>query len=446
VKALTRIWLCYALLIMGFALAVTFSRGGWIAGGVGIVTVLAMLLCHRKHRIGAFIVLAVLSTGLAVFVPNYLSHTFGYINRVQSLNTGQKMDMNSRAELWRVADRMWMDHFWYGAGPAHFDFRFREYRPENIQARPDRAHNDYLNLMADWGAIGGIIVAAGILTFGIGLARTWKDVRPDERDLGRGMSNRFAFFVGASGALLALAVHSMADFNLHIPANALIGIVFLALLAGPLRFATVNHKIETGVTGRIILVLALAGGVVYIGFQGYRRERESIWQERAGDMNLPFLERAALLERAFALEPKDFQIAYDIAELYRLQSFQGGQDYEAEAKTAMEWYSRGMKLDRFDGYDDLGYGMCLDWLDRHDEAEAYYSRAEALDPNGYFTVAYIGWHYIQAGDYAAARVWLARSIRLESNVNPIAFSYWGIVEDRLTQQASGQPLLPIGGQ
>ncbi|HEV2320682.1 MAG TPA: tetratricopeptide repeat protein, partial [Verrucomicrobiae bacterium] len=157
---------------------------------------------------------------------------------------------------------------------------------------------------------------------------------------------------------------------------------------------------------------------------------------------LPFLERASFLERAFAAEPKDFQTAYDIAELYRLQSFQGGEDYESLAKTAMKWYSRGMKLDRFDGYDDLGYGMCLDWLGRCDESEPYYSRAEALDPNGYFTVANIGWHYVQSGDYAAARVWLWRSLRLEWNPNPIASSYWDIVQNQLAQQASGQPALP----
>jgi hypothetical protein len=34
----------------------------------------------------------------------------------------------------------------------------------------------------------------------------------------------------------------------------------------------------------------------------------------------------------------------------------------------------------------------------------YFSRADALDPNGYFTAANIGWHYVQVGDYAAARV------------------------------------------
>jgi O-antigen ligase len=446
VKPLTRILLCYALLTMGVALAVTFSRGGWVAAGVGVIAVLVILLCHRKHRLVSFVVLVVLSIGLAVFVTNYLSHTFGYIDRVKSFDDNQERDLNSRAELWKAAEGMWVDHFWFGVGPAHFDYRFRQYRPENIQARPDRAHNDYLNLLADWGTTGGVIVVAGMLIFGLGVAKTWKAVRPDEREPGRGMSNRFAFFVGASAALLALAAHSVVDFNLHIPANALIGVVFLALLAGQLRFATGNNKIEAGATSRVVLIIVLAGGIAYFGFQGYWREREWVWQARAGDMNLPLLKRAALLERAFAAEPEDFQAAYDIAELYRFQSFQGGQDYEAQAKTAMKWYSRGLKLNRFDGYDDLGYGMCLDWLGNHDEAEGFYSRAEALDPNGYFTVANVGWHYVQLGDYSAARVWLERSIRLEANVNPIAFSYWDIVQERLIQQASGQTLMPAGYQ
>ena len=56
--------------------------------------------------------------------------------------------------------------------------------------------------------------------------------------------------------------------------------------------------------------------------------------------------------------------------------------------------------------------MCLDWLGRHDEAGPYFSQAEALDPNGYYTVAIVGWHYVQIGDYAAAKPWLERSLRL----------------------------------
>ena len=385
IKPLTRLFLCYALAVMGGALAVTFSRGGWVAAGVGVIAVLAILLCHRKHRLAAFIVLIALSAGVAVFVSSYLSHTVSYIERVNLLENGEKTNLEDRKEMWRAAERMWADHFWFGVGPAHYDFRFRQYRPENVQARPDRAHNDYLNLLADWGTTGGLIVLAGILAFGASLASTWKAVRPDPREPGRGMSNRFAFYVGASAALLALAVHSAVDFNLHIPANALIGVIFLALLAGQLRIATVNYKVEAGVMARVVLIVVLAVGIAYFGLQGYRRYQEWVWQEQGAKLNLAFLERAALLERAFAAEPENFQTACDIGDLYRQQSSLGGEDNEALAKTAMDWFSLGMKLDPFDGYDDVGYGACLDWLDRHDEAAAYFSRAEALDPNGYVT-------------------------------------------------------------
>jgi O-antigen ligase len=48
---------------------------------------------------------------------------------------------------------MWKDHFWFGVGPAHFDERFRSYRPADfhLQLRPERAHNDYLNYAGGFG-------------------------------------------------------------------------------------------------------------------------------------------------------------------------------------------------------------------------------------------------------------------------------------------------------
>ena len=134
--------------------------------------------------------------------------------------------------------------------------------------------------------------------------------------------------------------------------------------------------------------------------------------------------QAANLEKAFAVEPMNFETAYDIGEAYRVESFDGGQNYEDLAKTAMQWYARGMKLDPYDGYSYLRYGMCLDWLDRHDEAGPYFNRADALDPNGYYTEANIGWHYVQTGDYAAARPWLERSLRLHWQENGSAAPIW----------------------
>jgi tetratricopeptide (TPR) repeat protein len=347
--------------------------------------------------------------------------------------------------MWGAAEQMWHDNFWWGVGPAHYDYRFRQYRTERVQARPDRAHNDYLNLLADWGTVGGIIVLAGMTIFFIGLLQTRNHVRRAEKDFGGGQSNRLAFFLGASTGLLALAVHSVVDFNLHIPANAILGVTLLALLSSNLRFATESYWLNIRLPLKILATVALASVITYLSWQEWRRGHEQFWLARAENPGLPPLDRAAVLEKAFAAEPMNFETSYNIGEAYRLKSFDGDNDYEQLAQTAMDWYSRGMKLNLYDGYNYLRYGMCLDWLDRHDEAAGYFNRAETLDPNGYYTVANIGWHYVQTGDYAAAKAWFVRSLRLDSHEdNIIAHSYFELVEQKLSEKASGTNPLPDG--
>ena len=443
-KPVVRILLGYSALVMLAGMVVTFSRGGWVAVVVALLVLLGTLIFHRNHRLPAFLLLVVLAVGGTVFVTNYLSKTLSYMRRVGTPGETGKLDFAVRLDIWTAAEQMWRDHFWWGVGPAHYDYRFREYRPESVQMSPDRAHNDYLNLLADWGAAGGIIVLAGMVTFGAGLRKTWKYVRPSENDFGRGMSNRFAFSLGASAGLFALAVHSMVDFNLHIPANAILGVTLLALLSSNLRFATERHWLGARLPVKMLATLVLVAGVAYLGCQGWRRGQEAVWLARAEQSPVYSPAQAANLKKAFDVELMNFETAYNLGEAYRVQSFDGGQNYEDLAKTAMQWYARGMKLNPHDGYNYLRYGMCLDWLEKHDEAGPYFNRADALDPNGYYTEANIGWHYVQAGNYAAARSWLERSLRLDVRGNDMARFYLDTVERKLVENASGQNVLPAG--
>jgi len=442
-KPVLRILLGYAVLAMLAGMAVTFSRGGWIALAAALLALLGILIFHRQHRLPAVVLLAALIGGGIVFVTKYLSESATYIERVeQTLQSQPSDDLDLRNDLWVAAEQMWRDNFWFGVGPAHYDYRFRKYRSERVQLRPDRAHNDYLNLLADWGTVGGVIVLAGMTIFAAGLWQTRKHVQRSEKDFGSGRSNRFAFFLGASAGLFALAIHSVVDFNLHIPANAILGVTLLALLSSNLRFATAKYWSSLRLPLKIIATLALAAGIGYLSWQECRRGREYFWLARGEQLPNFSPERAAAWEKAFDVEPENFEIAYDIGECYRTESFNGGRDSDALAKKAMQWYERGWQLDRFDGYDYLGYGMCLDWLDRHDEAGPYYNRADALDPNGYFTADNIGWHYVQAGDFAAAREWLERSLQLEPDDNLIAQSYLDLVRRRLLEDASGEKRPP----
>src|SRR5689334_21975066 len=83
---------------------------------------------------------------------------------------------NVRFKVWGPAIDIWKDNFWLGAGPGHFDLRFRQYRPadEELQVRPERVHNDYLNALTDWGMVGGVLALAIIGVFSAEVFRSWK--------------------------------------------------------------------------------------------------------------------------------------------------------------------------------------------------------------------------------------------------------------------------------
>jgi O-antigen ligase len=444
VSVITRILAGYAAVAMSAGLAVTFSRAGWVAAGGGIILVLGILLGHRNHRLKAWLLLLALLAGGGLFTTQYLSKTVGYMQRVAKPDDDgpSVLYFDSRRDMWRAAEQMWLDHVWCGVGPGLYDYRFREYRPESLQSRPDRVHNDYLNLLADWGAVGGALVLGGIVVFIAGLRRTWPHVRRKENDFGSGQSNRFAFFLGAMGGLAALAIHSLMDFNLHIPANALAGVTLLALVASNLRLATEAHWFRAGRPAKLALTGALVAVAAVLLAQQWRGWPEARWLARAEWTEYFSPARAAALEKAFAAEPGNFQTAYEIGECYREQSFTGGSDYAALARQAMTWYARAIRANPHDGYSFLRTGMCLDWLGQHAEAEKFFSTAESCDPNGYFMAANIGWHHVQTGDYAAARQWFERSALLNGNNNTTAWNYLRICEAKLKEAASGQPRLP----
>ncbi|HVU26686.1 MAG TPA: O-antigen ligase family protein [Verrucomicrobiae bacterium] len=434
IKPVTRILAGCAALIMLLGIAATFSRGGWISVTLALLALLIILVCQRNHRLPALLLL-IAFVGVGFYCAQKFLTRSVYFYRVE--NAGGDFDFQVRKEMWQAAAQMWRDHVWWGVGPAHYDYRFSEYRPQALQMRPDRVHNDYLNLLVDWGVVGGVIVLAGMAAFAIGLLQTRKSMRRSENDFGDGKSNRHAFFLGAFAGLLALAAHSVVDFNLHIPANAILGVALLALLSSNLRFATEHYWVNLIAPVKMLATLALVTGIFYLSCQEWRRGHEEFLLTQAKRLPDFSPERTTVLKKAFAVEPNNFETAYNIGEAYRLQSFAGDENYETSAQTAMQWYERGWKLDRYASDDYLRYAMCLDWLERHDEAEKYYDLADALDPNSYYTAANIGWHYVQTGDYAAARSWLRRSKRLHWPDNDIARNYLDLVEKRLVENASG---------
>ena len=432
-KPVTKILLGYAALVMLAGLGATVSRAGWGACGLSLVVFFSILATRRNRRLPALLMLAVLLSGGIYFVVKIdpLKRRF----REQTVEN--LTEMKVRYELWRTAVRMWRDYPWFGIGPGHYDARFRAYRPVIVQEQPDRAHNEYLNVLADWGLVGGTIIAAGLATLAASTLRMWKYVRRTDTEFRSGLSNKFGFVLGAAIGLLALALHSVLDFNMHIPANAVLAFTLAALLTSHLRFATERYWFSARTWMKAVLTLSLIGTTVFFILSGLRIGREHHYLEQASQAALFSDKQGAILEQAYLAEPNNFETTYRIGECYRMHSFEGGRNYAQLAQTAIEWYSKGMKLNPYDGYNYMRYGLCLDWLGRTAEAQPYISRAEELDPNGYYMVANIGLHYVQLGDYAAARVWFLRSKLLQPNNNSIAVAWLEIAQKKLSQRATG---------
>src|SRR5207249_1819141 len=80
-------------------------------------------------------------------------------------------------------------------------------------------------------------------------------------------SNRFAFVLGASTGLLALFFHSVVDFNMHIPANAILAVALMAMLSSHLRFTTERYWSSLGAGKKALASAVLLAGLLYLGQQ-----------------------------------------------------------------------------------------------------------------------------------------------------------------------------------
>ena len=432
-KPIPRIFLGYACLAMMAGMAVTISRAGWVSLSVPLLLLLVFLFRRPGLRWVSVVCLAVVLTGAFLFAKHSLRsqerlertaiHTQGYFQ-------------NDRIRYWLAGWQMWNNGArWLGVGPAQYGEHYRLYRQESefSQARPDHPHNDYLQLLAEWGLAGALLVASAWALLAVGMAQTWRFVRRQPSDLGEKHSNKSALILGAGLGLLALLIHSVIDFNFHIPANALVAVALMALITGHMRFASERWWFTPRGAAKVLATALLAALFWHLGAQTWRAAREQHWLAAARRLPLTSPERETALRNAAAVEPMNPDTLYALGEALRRRSFDAPNNWRPLAEEAAQWHRRGAQLNPLDPYFPAREGMCLDWLKRPEEAVVLFQRALAMDPNEYFIRALLGWHYFQTGDYAQAVVWLRKSLALNWRPNTLATTYLELAEARLKE-------------
>jgi O-antigen ligase len=148
--------------------------------------------------------------------------SFAYVDKTWMEWSGERKRMAGDAL------RMWRDHPLLGVGLGDFETAYPRYEIFASDLWVDHAHNDYVEAAAETGLLGALLILSTLVFFLRLAFRDWKDPFRSHADWIR---------LGAAIGCCGMLVHSLADFNLHTPANA----EWFAVLAG---IATTSRATE----------------------------------------------------------------------------------------------------------------------------------------------------------------------------------------------------------
>lgn len=203
------------------ALILCGSRGGIVSFGFE-VGVLALLARSQKGPEGPRFA-AVATVGLAALALIAWLGAGKAIERFSTIRPGD-MTLSRRATMVRSGLQVFLTHPILGAGLGTLVVVYPRYETGYDGKLVDHVHNDYVETLAETGILGGVC----------GLAFLWILFREGRRIFAaeQGHFSR-GLHAGAIVALSGILLHSVVDFNLHIPSNTLLFLLQAYIATSP---------------------------------------------------------------------------------------------------------------------------------------------------------------------------------------------------------------------
>ena len=203
------------------ALILSGSRGGIVSFAFEIAVLWLLARTRTSPDRPRFVGIAIV-----VFAAMALIVWLGAakaLERFASLHIGE-VTMSRRVSMIRGAAHIFLDHPIDGAGLGALVAVYPRYETLYDGKLVDHVHNDYIEMLAETGLLGGIC----------GLAFLWILFR-QARTCYAAEQGHFsrALHAGAMAGLCGILLHTFVDFNLHIPSNSLLFLVMAHLATTP---------------------------------------------------------------------------------------------------------------------------------------------------------------------------------------------------------------------
>lgn len=420
IKLIWRMVALFGLMLAMVVLVLTYSRAGLASAGLGLAAfgVLSLWLFGKflgpqfwKYLAAFGMLFALLGAFLVFLCRDFLTDSYQHSGGIFG-------DGQFRLAYTQMALKQWETSPVWGTGARTFGVYARELttRDEDWNGAqsvdPDIAHNDYAQLLGDYGAVGfglGMFLLLAHLGNGLRFLAWYRNVRYERT--GDLFSNSLALALGSVSAVVAYMAHTAIDFNLHIPANALLVAALFGLLANPgFEADGRRHWRLPGLKTALTLLAAVgAGWTLWLGWRAAPAElayQQGLTRTHVGDYlgALTPHRRAAELDPAHQPNYMAFGTAY--------VGLAGEEDIPALAvswrQKAIEQFRAAVALNPRDAmaHINLAEQLSQTGRDQAAEAEQHYLEAIRRAPALVVFRGRYGFHLLRHGQAdKAADVW-----------------------------------------
>lgn len=199
--------LLFAASLMAISLILSQSRGAIFSLAASILFFYTAFSLNKKSKsvkwlLGLFFVIILLYSlwiGLDPVIEKFAE---------------TREELPKRTYIWKDSAHLIKDFPIFGAGLGNFSLAYTMYKNEAYWARLfNHAHNDYIELAAETGLLGLILVLWAITVFYKSAIAVLKDSVPHKDPL------RFYLLLGCLSGMFGMLIHAITEFNFQIPAN-----------------------------------------------------------------------------------------------------------------------------------------------------------------------------------------------------------------------------------
>jgi O-antigen ligase len=206
-----RVLVGFCAVLMATTIVLSGSRGGMLSLAFEMIVFAALTLYQKRNSRIALGTFAVCASVLGLLI---------FLGKGQVLGRLGELGPDMRLKITKDCLRIFAHRPILGWGLGTFPTIYPSFRSFYTNLFVNQAHNDYAQLLVETGAVGFVVMIWFVY-------RLYRHGLPT--------SQRWEFKWGAAisvAALLgctAMLLHSLVDFNLHVPANAAVFYVLCAL-------------------------------------------------------------------------------------------------------------------------------------------------------------------------------------------------------------------------